>query len=119
LDDLDARAARYEAMAPPARAALVAEMRAEIGRLRAENARLAPLDTLVACVRCDRGVRARDAVAGMCPACAGAELERLRADSLRFYHAAGTSEVLGSPEEVVARRKAAAADWEQLDAGRG
>jgi hypothetical protein len=44
------------------------------------------------------------------------EIKRLEIRSRHWYHADGTSEVLGSEEEVIARRRAAAAELEKLRA---
>lgn len=46
------------------------------------------------------------------------EVERIGAEALRYYHADGSFETLGSPEEVVRRRVEAAAEIARLKAER-
>lgn len=60
-------------------AADLAAMRGEVARLKALAERLSRLMTLVGCERCGSGVRNRDMVCGLCPACARSELIGLRA----------------------------------------
>lgn len=56
---------------------LISSLRHEIKRLRTERSRDDSIHTLVACVRCGRGVRLRSTVFGMCPSCAEKEIWQL------------------------------------------
>jgi len=56
---------------------LISSLRHEIKRLCTERSRDDSIHTLIACVRCGRGVRLRNTVFGMCPSCAEREIWQL------------------------------------------
>ena len=84
---------------------LIATIRARDAKIAELQAKLNESHTLMPCRICDRGVRAKYAVLGMCAACAERELKRMRpvVNSLSSDPPEGATEGLRASADIVAR----------------